>query len=73
MNTLHDTITRDEVEQMREWLKDCYEDEYDQELINQSSDNIIIKSIKREYDGGLDAFLDTIRPSKCHDMEMINF
>lgn len=42
---------------MREWLLDCYEDEYDQEQINQMSYRELIKAINWYYDGGIECFV----------------
>lgn len=45
------------IKDMRDWLKDCYEDEYDQEEIDSCSERQIIAAVDREYDGGLMQFL----------------
>lgn len=55
-----DNLKRSEIDVMREWLKECFEDEYDQELIDQSSDSVIVKSIERYFDGGVAAFMETL-------------
>lgn len=55
-----DSIKRTEIDEMRIWLKECFEDEYDQEMIDQSSDSIIVKSIERYFDGGVAAFMETL-------------
>ena len=42
---------------MKEWLLDCFNDEYDQEQIESLSYEQLVKSINRYYDGGMKAFL----------------
>ncbi len=41
---------------MREWLLECYSDEYDQEVINGLTDSELGSVINRYYDGGMRAF-----------------
>lgn len=46
--------------EMREWLLECFEDEYDQEQIQSLSDSQLEKSIDRYFDGGKQAFYDMV-------------
>lgn len=42
---------------MREWLLDCYADEDSQDAIREASAVKIIRSVQREYAGGVAGFL----------------
>ena len=45
---------------MKDWLKDCYNEEYHED-IDALSDEKLLKVIEREYAGGVDQFvLDTM-------------
>lgn len=48
MNTLE--------QEMREWLLDCFTDEYDQEQIRELEPVGLLQAIDRYYDGGVKAF-----------------
>ena len=41
---------------MRDWLLECFSEEYDQEQINELTYDQLVKSINRYYDGGMRAF-----------------
>ncbi len=49
MNTLE--------KEMREWLLECFSDEYDQEQINELGYLELQRSINKYYDGGLNSFI----------------
>lgn len=55
-----DNLKRSEIDLMREWLKDCFEDEIDHEYIDESSDSMIVKGVERYFDGGVAAFMETL-------------
>jgi hypothetical protein len=42
--------------EMKEWLLECFSDEYDQEQIEELTHEQLIRSINRYYDGGIQAF-----------------
>jgi hypothetical protein len=42
--------------EMREWLLECFSEEYDQEQIEALSHNELVRAINRYYDGGIKAF-----------------
>ncbi len=42
--------------EMREWLLECFSDEYDQEQIEDLTYNQLVRSIERYYDGGVEEF-----------------
>lgn len=42
---------------MKEWLLDCFEDEYDQEQINELDHSDTLRAVNRYYDGGVEAFM----------------
>ena len=42
--------------EMREWLLECFEDEYDQEQIKELSEIQLIKAINRYFEGGMREF-----------------
>lgn len=44
-------------DQMREWLLECYDDEYDQEIIHELTDDQLIKTVNREFSGGMKQFI----------------
>lgn len=44
-------------ELMREWLLDCFDEEYDQEMIQELNEQELERSVNRYYDGGLRAFM----------------
>ncbi len=46
--------------EMRKWLLDCFEDEYDQEQIRELSFEHCVKAVNRYYDGGYKAFLSCV-------------
>ena len=56
-NMLIDTVRRSEIEEMREWLKDCYEDEASHEMIDECSDTVIWREVQIRYNGGVKQFL----------------
>ncbi len=43
--------------EMRKWLLECFDEEYDQEQIRELSFEQCVKAINRYYDGGYKAFL----------------
>ena len=44
------------IEDAREWLLECFEDEYDQETIEELDDAGIVDAINRYYHDGMEAF-----------------
>jgi len=54
-------MSKNEIREMRDWLLDCFPDEYCQESIEQASEAKILKAINRFYDGGVEAFQNSIR------------
>lgn len=42
--------------EMREWLLECFSDEYDQEKIQELTHEQLVKSINHYYDGGMNVF-----------------
>jgi hypothetical protein len=44
------------IEAAREWLLDCFQDEYDQETIRGLNDSSIVDAINRYYHDGIEAF-----------------
>lgn len=42
--------------EMREWLLECFSDEYDQEQIEELTHEQLVRSINRYFDGGMKAF-----------------
>ncbi len=42
--------------EMRDWLLECFSDEYDQEQIEELTHEQLEKAVNRYYDGGLKAF-----------------
>lgn len=52
-------LNKQQIEDAREWLLDCFDDEYDQEEIAAASDEVIIKAVKRYHYDGIAGFLDT--------------
>lgn len=46
--------------QMRNWLLECFSDEYDVEQINELTHNQLVKAISRYFDGGFNAFMETV-------------
>lgn len=42
--------------EMREWLLECFSDEYDQEQIEELTHEQLMRSINRYFDGGVAAF-----------------
>jgi hypothetical protein len=45
------------IEDMRQWLKECFETEEDHEEIDAATQERIIKAVEREYSGGVKQFL----------------
>lgn len=43
--------------EMKEWLLECFEDEYDKEQINELTYEQCVRAINRYYDGGMKAFI----------------
>lgn len=43
--------------EMRKWLLECFDEEYDQEQIRELSYDDCVKAVNRYYDGGFKAFL----------------
>ncbi len=41
---------------MRDWLLECFSDEYDQEQIEELTHEQLEKAVNRYYDGGMQAF-----------------
>ena len=50
------TISSDNLEDAREWLLDCFDDEYDQELIASLDAAGLHRGISRHYEGGIEEF-----------------
>lgn len=46
--------------EMREWLLECFSEEYDQETINKLNRGQLVKAINRYFDGGIKAFLHNL-------------
>ena len=44
------------VKQMKEWLLECFNDEYDKEQIEELTQEELLRSINRYFDGGFAAF-----------------
>lgn len=44
--------------EMRSWLLDCFEEEYDQEQIQELSHEQLVRAINRYYDGGMKGFTE---------------
>ena len=44
--------------EMKQWLLECFEEEYNQEQINESSYEELKQSVNRYYDGGFKVFVD---------------
>lgn len=44
--------------EMREWLLECFPDEYDQEVIGELTYDELVNGINKYYDGGYVGFLD---------------
>lgn len=42
--------------EMREWLLECFSDEYDQEQIEELTSKQLERAINKYFDGGLTAF-----------------
>lgn len=53
--------TQNEVNQMREWCKDCHS-EWQHEFIDEASNEKILKVTDLQYSGGLTAFVKECRP-----------
>ena len=53
-------MTLDIEAEMRDWLLECFEEEYDQEQINDLTLNELKRSVNRYYDGGIKAFLHEV-------------
>lgn len=49
------------VEDMREWLLECFSDEDDQEEIQELSDKEVLASVNRYFHGGVKEFMN------CYD------
>ena len=45
--------------QMRDWLLECFSDEYDQEQIQELTHTELVRSINKYYDGGMKAFINS--------------
>lgn len=45
--------------QMKAWLLECFDDEYDREQIRELSFEHCVKAVNEYYDGGYKAFLST--------------
>lgn len=45
-----------ELGEMKAWLLECFDDEYDQEQIKELSYEHAVKAINHYYDGGIKAF-----------------
>lgn len=45
-----------ELGEMKAWLLECFEDEYDQEQIKELTYNQCVRAINRYYDGGMQAW-----------------
>lgn len=48
------------IQQMREWLLDCFEDDYEQEEIQQLNFEEVQDAVQRYYDGGITGFIESI-------------
>lgn len=46
--------------EMREWLFECFDDEYSQEEISNLDFSDLKRSVNRYYDGGFHAFLEAM-------------
>ena len=46
--------------EMRDWLLECFSDEYDQDQIEKLTHNQLLRSINRYYDGGTLGFMDSL-------------
>ncbi len=42
--------------EMKDWLLECFDDEYDQEQIEELTHEQLVRSINKYYDGGMTAF-----------------
>ncbi len=56
-NQAVDTILQ---EAMREWLIECFTEEYDQEQIQELTYSQLTQAINRYYDGGMTSFISTV-------------
>lgn len=52
-------------QEMKEWLLECFSDEYDQEQIEELTTEQLKRSINRYFDGGLTEFV------KCCGWHMV--
>lgn len=54
-------MTLDIETEMRDWLLECFSEEYEQEQINELTFNELKRSVNKYYDRGIKAFLyDTL-------------
>lgn len=44
--------------EMREWLLECFSDDYDQEEILELTDKVLERAINRYFDGGVKEFIN---------------
>lgn len=44
--------------EMREWLLECFNDEYDQEKIQELTYGELVKAVNKYYDGGFKEFVN---------------
>lgn len=52
------TISPDQVRQMRDWVKDCqWAEDFDDDEVDALSDSEIVQGVNRSYDGGVRQFL----------------
>jgi len=49
-----------ELQEMKSWLLECFEDEHDQEQIEELSYTQCVRAINRHYDGGIRAFRECL-------------
>lgn len=50
----------DWISEARDWLLDCFSDEYDQELITDLTPDDVIAAVERYYEGGWSEFRSSL-------------
>lgn len=55
--------TKEQIQEMRDWIADCQWPDLEPEEIDQLTDDEIIKGVKKHYSGGLEQFIADGNPA----------
>jgi hypothetical protein len=63
MKNISDDYTREQIDAMRDWVKECqWREDWDDDDVDNAPDAVIIRGVARHYEGGLKQFLSDMIP-----------